>query len=146
MTLKPAHKSLSLVPAAQHNVEEPPPPLSDETVDEILKRRGLRGWLRAVRVAQVLGLLTLYLFLDTYDVRAAFNLKMAARRRDASNNDKWSAKLLARAKELARLSIDKAIRLLRWVVFRGHDGSATKDARLQKQAVWLRDSLVGADR
>jgi len=54
--------------------------LNDETVAEILKGRGLRGWLRLARVARVLGLFTLYLFLDTYDIRAAFNRRMAERK------------------------------------------------------------------
>src|SRR6185503_9067885 len=38
--------------------------------------------------------------------------------------------------------LDRLIRILRYVVFRGAEGSARKEARLQKQAVWLRDSLI----
>ena len=56
-------------------------PLTDEVVDELLAGRGLHGWLRAARVARVLGLFSLYLFLDTYDVRADFNRRTVARRR-----------------------------------------------------------------
>ena len=56
-------------------------PLTDEFVASILAGRGLRGWLRAARVARVLGLFTLYLFLDTYHIRADFNQRMAARLR-----------------------------------------------------------------
>src|SRR5580765_4165510 len=54
-------------------------PLTDELVAEILKGRGLRGWLRLARVARVLGLFTLYLFLDTYDIRAEFSRRMVER-------------------------------------------------------------------
>ena len=54
-------------------------PLTDELVAEILKGRGLRGWLRLARVARVLGLFTLYLFLDTYDIRSDFNRRMVER-------------------------------------------------------------------
>src|SRR2546423_4448534 len=54
-------------------------PLTDELVAEILKGRGVRGWLRLARVIHVLGLFTLYLFLDTYDVRANFNRRMGSR-------------------------------------------------------------------
>jgi predicted unusual protein kinase regulating ubiquinone biosynthesis (AarF/ABC1/UbiB family) len=39
-------------------------------------------------------------------------------------------------------SIDKLIRLVRFFVFRGFDGSNRKEVRLQKQAVWLRESLI----
>ena len=49
------------------------PPLTEEMVDELLAGRGFRGWLRAAGVARVLALFSLYLFLDTYDVRAEFN-------------------------------------------------------------------------
>src|SRR5215212_11698374 len=58
------------------------PPLTEAMVDEILAGRDLRGWLRAARVARVLGLFSLYLFLDTYDVRADFNKRCVARMRE----------------------------------------------------------------
>ena len=32
--------------------------------------------------------------------------------------------------------------MLRYLVFRGAEGSAKKQARLEKQAVWLRESLI----
>ena len=62
-------------------------PLSDEFVARILAGRGLRGWLRAARVARVLGLFTLYLFLDTYHIRADFNQRMAERLRAEPQRD-----------------------------------------------------------
>src|SRR5215211_8683281 len=58
------------------------PPLTEELVDQLLAGRGFRGWLRAARVARVLGLFSLYLFLDTYDVRADFNRRAVVRLRD----------------------------------------------------------------
>src|SRR5918992_4248257 len=54
-------------------------PLTEELFDQILAGRGWRGWLRAAHVARVLGLFSLYLFLDTYDVRADFNRRAVAR-------------------------------------------------------------------
>src|SRR6266550_582603 len=71
------------------------PALTDEVVKEILAGHGLRGWLRAARVARVLGLFSLYLFLDTYDIRAGFNRRMEARKRDAISQDQWPARLQA---------------------------------------------------
>src|SRR5687768_17731278 len=44
-------------------------PLTDEMVDELLAGRGFRGWLRAARVARLLGLFSLYLFLDRKSTR-----------------------------------------------------------------------------
>src|SRR4030095_9188577 len=64
-----------------------PPPLTDELVAEILKGRGLRGWCRLARVARVLGLFTLYLFLDTYDIRADFNRRMVERLHEQTKLD-----------------------------------------------------------
>ncbi len=117
-------------------------PLTDELVAEILKRRGLRGWCRVGRVAGVLGLFTLYLFLDTYDVRANFNRRMAARL-SGETPKSLAAKLKRRYRNFDRLSLDKLIRLVRLIVFRGREGSDKKEARLAKQSVWLRQSLIG---
>jgi predicted unusual protein kinase regulating ubiquinone biosynthesis (AarF/ABC1/UbiB family) len=118
-------------------------PLSDDTVAAILKGRGLRGWLRLARVARVLGLFTLYLFLDTYDIRADFSRRMVERLREAAMPNKLTARLQTRAKDFLRFALDKFLRLLRLVVFRGHEGSSNKEARLEKQAVWLSSSLIG---
>jgi predicted unusual protein kinase regulating ubiquinone biosynthesis (AarF/ABC1/UbiB family) len=119
-----------------------PEPLNDELVAEILKGRGLRGWLRAARVGRVLGLFTLYIFLDTYDVRAGFNRRMAARLREEAKAGSWTVRLKAHYRRSLSLMIDGVIRLLRLLVFRGREGSEKKEDRLEKQAVWLRQSLI----
>ncbi|HEV7472665.1 MAG TPA: AarF/ABC1/UbiB kinase family protein [Pyrinomonadaceae bacterium] len=120
-----------------------PQPLNDETMAAILKGRGLRGWLRLARVARVLGLFTLYLFLDTYDIRADFNRRIAERLREATPPSNLPARLLVRGKDFLRLALDKFVRLLRLMVFRGHEGSSNKEVRLEKQAAWLSDNLIG---
>src|SRR5215211_3386246 len=71
------------------------PPLTDEMVDELLAGRGFRGWLRAARVAGVLGLFSLYLFLDTYDVRSDFNRRAVARFQDLARERGRRAQLKA---------------------------------------------------
>ena len=90
-------------PAIRSRVDEPraappkpspePKPLTDESVAAILKGRGLRGWLRVLNVARVLGLFTLYIFLDTYDIRANFNQRMASRRKAEAGDQTWTARL-----------------------------------------------------
>ncbi len=117
-------------------------PLTDELVAEILKGRGLRGWWRLARVARVLGLFTLYLFLDTYDIRADFNRRMVKRLHEDTTPGSLTARVKSRSRYLVHLSSDRFIRLLRLIVFRGHDGSDNKEARLEKQAVWLSQSLI----
>jgi predicted unusual protein kinase regulating ubiquinone biosynthesis (AarF/ABC1/UbiB family) len=119
-----------------------PAPLTDELVAEILKGRGLGGWLRLARVVRVLGLFTLYLFLDTYDVRAGFNERMMAKRNEDTPK-RFAERLSRRYHNLINSSLDKLIRLARLVVFRGNEGSEKKEARLTKQSVWLRQSLIG---
>jgi len=118
-------------------------PLTDELVAEILKGRGLRGWLRLARVARVLGLFTLYLFLDTYDIRADFNRRMVERLHQETTPNDLSARVRSRFRYFFHFTFDRFIRLLRLIVFRGQDGSDSKVARLETQAVWLSKSLVG---
>ena len=121
----------------------PARPLTDEMVDELLAGRGLRGWLRAAQVARVLGLFSLYLFLDTYDVRAGFNERAVARRRELARERGRSAQFKAWVFAQLHFVLDRFIRVLRYLVFRGAEGSAKKQARLEKQAAWLRESLIG---
>ena len=118
-------------------------PLTEELVAEILKGRGLRGWLRLARVARVLGLFTLYVFLDTYDIRADFNRRMVERLQQETTADDLSTRLRSHLRYFFHFAFDRLIRLLRLIVFRGHDGSDSKAARLETQAVWLSKSLVG---
>src|SRR5690349_8638791 len=87
-------------------------PLSDEMVDELLAGRGFRGWLRAAHVARVLGLFSLYLFLDTYDVRAEFNLRAVARRRELARERDRAARLKAWAWAQLYVAFDLFIRAL----------------------------------
>jgi predicted unusual protein kinase regulating ubiquinone biosynthesis (AarF/ABC1/UbiB family) len=120
-----------------------PQPLTDEFVAEILKGRGLRGWFRLARVARVLGLFTLYLFLDTYDVRADFNRRMVERWHEEAKSKGLFARAKAQMRNLAFVTGDKLIRLMRLIVFRGHEGSTNKAGRLESQAAWLSKSLIG---
>jgi predicted unusual protein kinase regulating ubiquinone biosynthesis (AarF/ABC1/UbiB family) len=119
-----------------------PAPLTDELVTEILQGRGLRGWFRLARVGRVLGLFTLYLFLDTYDVRADFNRRMVERLREETKPANLLARLKVQSRNLLSITFDKLVRLMRLIVFRGQEGSNNKAARLEKQAAWLSKSLI----
>jgi predicted unusual protein kinase regulating ubiquinone biosynthesis (AarF/ABC1/UbiB family) len=117
-------------------------PLTDASVAKILKGRGLSGWLRAARVGRVLGFFTLYIFLDTYDIRADFNRRWVERLREEARAGSWKVRLRARYRQGVNLTLDAAIRLLRRLVFRGAEGSEKKNERLTRQAEWLRKSLI----
>jgi len=118
------------------------PPLTEERVNELLAGRGVQGWLRAANVARVLGLLSLYLFLDTYDIRADFNRRTIKRLREQAREGSRRQRLKAWFSSSLYEALDRLIRVLRYLIFRGAEGSARTEARLQKQAVWLRDSLI----
>ena len=136
--LTPQNVSLAQAPKHVRDVQ----PLTDELVDELLAGRGFRGWLRAARVARVLGLFSLYIFLDTYDVRADFNRRAVTRMRDLARERGRGARFQAWLWAQLYAAFDFFIRGLRYVIFRGAEGSARKEARLEKQAVWLRQSLI----
>jgi predicted unusual protein kinase regulating ubiquinone biosynthesis (AarF/ABC1/UbiB family) len=133
---------LKPVPAQPPKPTREVQPLSEEMVDELLAGRGVRGWLRAARVARVLGLFSLYLFLDTYDVRADFKQRTLTRLRDNARELGRRAQLKAWGWAQLYAAFDVFTRALRYLVFRGADGSAKKQARLVKQAAWLRESLI----
>lgn len=119
-----------------------PEPLNDDTVAAILKGRGLRGWWHAARVGRVLSLFTLYIFLDTYDIRAAFNRRKIERLLHEAKSGNLRVRLRARCRQFLSLTLHSAIRLIRRLVFRGVEGSEKKDVRLAMQAKWLRSSLI----
>lgn len=117
-------------------------PLSDELVGTILNGQGLRGWLRAADIARVLGLLSLYLFLDSYEIRSGFNARAAARLKGEAQAEGRRAMLRQAGWDLMRRLLDWSIRILRLLVFRGREGSSRKEIRLERQARWLRESLI----
>ncbi len=130
----PVQKPIAPRPAVQ--------PLTEEMVNELLAGRGFRGWLRAARVARVLGLFSLYLFLDTYDVRSDFNKRAVTRIRELARQRGRRTRFNAWLKAGTYTALDRFIRILRFAIFRGEDGSARKEARLEKQATWMRASLI----
>ena len=101
-----------------------------------------RGWLRTLGIIRVLGTLGLFLFLENYEARAKFNRRMAARLREAARGRGRVALFQEWSCDVDRLALDQLIRLTRFFVFRGSDQSASKEARLHKQATWLKENLI----
>jgi predicted unusual protein kinase regulating ubiquinone biosynthesis (AarF/ABC1/UbiB family) len=144
MIVRPRTNSVvaSSAPSAPHKPVAQIPALTEELVNQTLAGSGLRGWLRAVQVVRVLGLFSLYLFLDGYDVRANFNQKAFNRwQENARLAGRWG-QLRVRARGVFYRVLDRLIRALRYVIFRGAEGSDAKETRLAKQAVWLRENLI----
>jgi len=118
------------------------PAAPDEAVE--FEARGWRVWRRMFQIVRVLGTLALYLFLNDYDIRAAFNRRTAERKlADARARGRldhfrawWRDLFLRRA-------LDRVIRLVRLFIFRGSEGTEGKERQLERQAAWLREHLIG---
>lgn len=123
------------------------PPARVETQAAAEDEPGARGWRGAWRLAQVarvLGTMTLYLFLNDYDIRAAFNKRIAERQLEEARTLGRTAYFKARARDLfLRRALDRLIRLVRYVVYRGgEEGTAAKERQLERQGVWLKENLI----
>jgi predicted unusual protein kinase regulating ubiquinone biosynthesis (AarF/ABC1/UbiB family) len=110
--------------------------------NEAISAHGWRGWRRVIQVGRVLGLLSLYLFLDSYDIRATFNKRFSERKREEARKKGRIAQFQEWSRNVDRRILDLFIRALRFFIFRGAQGSEKKEARLEKQAVWLKESLI----
>jgi predicted unusual protein kinase regulating ubiquinone biosynthesis (AarF/ABC1/UbiB family) len=124
----------------------PPSPVGQGgEVDEFEARaRGWRGWWRTLQIVRVLGTMSLYLFLNDYDIRAAFNARINSRKLEEAKGRGRSAYFKARARDLVlRRGLDKLIRLVRYFVYRGAEGSGSKERQLERQGVWLKENLIG---
>src|SRR5215207_7507621 len=133
--------------AAAGGVPAPPPPPVEKgkEVDEFEARaRSWRGWWRTFQIVRVLGTMSLYLFLNDYDIRAAFNARVAARKLEEAKGRGRPAYFKARARDLfLRRGLDRVARLVRYFVYRGAEGSDSKERQLERQGVWLKENLIG---
>jgi predicted unusual protein kinase regulating ubiquinone biosynthesis (AarF/ABC1/UbiB family) len=100
---------------------------------------GFRGYLRLFQVSRVIGMLSLYLYLDQYDIHREQQLKQAKGREQTAMRLTRAAvygeKLYA-----VRSWFFHVFMLLVRRVFIGSD--ANKEANQESQAVWLKDQLI----
>ncbi|HEX8117086.1 MAG TPA: AarF/UbiB family protein, partial [Pyrinomonadaceae bacterium] len=123
-----------------------PSPAERELEDDEFeaRARSWRGWWRTLQIARVLGTMSLYLFLNDYDIRAAFNARVAARRLEEAKARGRSEYRRARVRDLVlRRGLDRVARLVRRFVYRGAEGSGAKERQLERQGVWLKENLIG---
>lgn len=103
------------------------------------KYRGLRGYFRLFEISRVIVMLSLYLYLDQYDVHRA-------------QQDKQKRERLKKAMRLTRLAVygEQLYTIRLWFIQRFTlllrrffvGNIANKDANQEKQAVWLKDKLI----
>jgi predicted unusual protein kinase regulating ubiquinone biosynthesis (AarF/ABC1/UbiB family) len=101
--------------------------------------QGWRGWWRLLLVGSVVARLALYLYLDRYDIAYKYYRMHVANRFERARQINWFAVLGEYLLEIYRWTFDKTIRLVRWFVFRGE---ANKEARQEKQAIWLKRTII----
>src|SRR5919204_2247114 len=119
----------ALPPARQ---PAPSSPQQAEAVGaEEFEARGLAAWWRLAQIARVLGTMSLYLFLNDYDIRADFNRRAAGRRLEEARAGARFDYFKAWARDLVlRRALDRVIRLVRFVVYRGAEGTGAKERQL----------------
>ncbi|MCS6873739.1 MAG: AarF/ABC1/UbiB kinase family protein [Pyrinomonadaceae bacterium] len=101
--------------------------------------KGLRGLFRLIEIGHVIGMLSLYLYLDQYEIHRKHHLKQADARMQMASRLTWLA-VLGEKLYRARLWIfHKFLELLRWLLI-GNEQS--KEKAQEKQAVWLREKLI----
>lgn len=100
---------------------------------------GWRGYLRLFHVSRVIGMLSLYLYLDQYDVHHAQHLKQAEARLEVARKLSWLAVLGEKFHRTNLAFFHDFILLLRRF-FIGKESN--KELNQEKQAVWLKENLI----
>ncbi len=101
---------------------------------------GWRGWLRLGKVSRVIGMLSLYLYLDQYGVHRKQYLKIKENRLENARNLSWLAVLGEKFYGVKLWFFHSFVLLLRQF-FIGKESS--KENNQKKQALWLKESIIG---
>ena len=116
--------------------------ISDVEAGEI-EAQGFAAWWRTAQIVRVLGTMSLYLFLNDYDIRADFNRRVSERKLGEARARGRSDYRKAWARDLVmRRALDKLIRLVRRIVYRGAEGTGTHERQLERQGAWLKENLI----
>ncbi|MGI8669350.1 MAG: hypothetical protein ACR2J3_05800, partial [Aridibacter sp.] len=100
---------------------------------------GLRGWLRLGKVSRVIGMLSLYLYLDQYDLHRKQHLKIQEYRLENARKLTWFAVLGEKFYSVKLWFFHNFILLLQ-SFFVGNE--TNKERNQEKQALWLKDEII----
>lgn len=103
------------------------------------KYHGLRGYLRLFQISRVIAMLSLYLYLDQYDIHHKHNQKRSAARLETARGLTRAAVYGEKLYSIRQWFFDLVMRALRRF-FVGN--TANKEANQEKQALWLKDKLI----
>ncbi|MFN2391757.1 MAG: ABC1 kinase family protein [Pyrinomonadaceae bacterium] len=101
--------------------------------------RGIGGYLRLFQVSKVIGMLSLYLYLDQYDLHHKQHQKQAEARLVIARKLTWLAVLGERFHAVSLWFFHQFVLLLRRFFI---GGEANKELNQEKQAVWLKENLI----
>jgi predicted unusual protein kinase regulating ubiquinone biosynthesis (AarF/ABC1/UbiB family) len=103
------------------------------------KYHGLRGYWRIFSISRVIAMLSLYLYLDQYDIHHKHNLKRAAARMKAAADLSRTAVLGEKLYEIRMWFFHIVMLMLQRVIL---GGARSREANQEKQAVWLKEKLI----
>jgi predicted unusual protein kinase regulating ubiquinone biosynthesis (AarF/ABC1/UbiB family) len=116
---------------------------AEKSEEDAIRRHGrARSLWRTLKIGRVLGMLALYLYLDGYDIRARFKERMAEHLREKARARGRRALFQEWSRDIDRRALDRFVKLLHLLVFRGAIVAEQKQGRLHEQAVWLRENLI----
>lgn len=101
--------------------------------------QGFRGYLRLFHVSRVIGMLSLYLYLDQYELHHAQHIKQAEGRLELARKLTWLAVLGEKFHKVNLWFFHQFVLLLRRF-FIGKESN--KELNQEKQAVWLKENLI----
>ena len=101
--------------------------------------KGWRGWVRFGKVSRVIGMLSLYLYLDQYEHHRKHQLKIKEYRLENARKLSWLAILGEKFYSVRLLSFHTIIPILKRF-FIGTE--LNKEHNQEKQALWLKESII----
>ena len=101
--------------------------------------QGIGGWLRLAKVSHVIGMLSLYLYLDQYEIHRKQHLKIAEHRLEQAQKLSLLAVLGEKFYGVRLWFFHNFMLLLKWFFLRGEEN---REANQEKQSVWLRENLI----
>ncbi len=100
---------------------------------------GFRGYWRLFQVSKVIGMLSLYLYLDQYEMHRAQHLKQAESRLETARRLTWLAVLGEKFYKVKLWFFHQFMLFLRWWFI---GAESNKELNQEKQAVWLKENLI----
>lgn len=100
---------------------------------------GFRGYLRLFHVSRIIGMLSLYLYLDQYEFHRKQHLKVKEYREEQARRLSWLAVLGEKFYGVRLWFFHQFILFLNWF-FVGSEKD--KELNQEKQAVWLKENLI----